>query len=150
MTRAIHGKTIVDVLLNTPGLSEALVTGFNNAVRDKHEYGGFVYETNGVLRFKGPKKGDKASFCLDICVRDNAPQGASTNLVAVWHVHPLHNQARSCRPSDEDICNAKSKWLNVFYLVITGMKQLKNDKPFPGADKFIDVSLPGMGFKICF
>ena len=40
--------------------------------------------------------------------------------------------------------------MNVFYFVITGVKQLKNDKPFPGADRFIDVSLPGMEFKIWY
>ncbi|KLO04561.1 hypothetical protein SCHPADRAFT_750774 [Schizopora paradoxa] len=105
-TRTVHGKTINDVL-NTPGLSGALTTGFNNAVENDCEYGGLVYETNGVLGFKGPKKGDKVTFGLEVYVRDNAPKGANDNLVAVWHAHPSHTQARTCRPSDDDIDNAK-------------------------------------------
>ncbi|KLO04560.1 hypothetical protein SCHPADRAFT_896940 [Schizopora paradoxa] len=150
LNRAIHGKTINDVL-NAPAIVEAFANGFKNAVDNDCEYGGLVYETDGVLSFKGPKKGDKGSFILETYVQDNKPKGANDNLVAVWHVHPTPDQARTCRPSDEDVDNAKiNTWANVFYFVITGTKQLKGGKAFPDASRFDDVSIPGKEFKIWY
>lgn len=56
VVRTVRGKTINDVF-NTPGLVDALTTGFANAVKEDVEYGGLVYDKDGALSFKGPKKG---------------------------------------------------------------------------------------------
>ena len=55
--RTVHNHTLANVMA-IPQLLDAWKTGLDNAVKDKKEYGGLVYEANGLLGYKGPKKGE--------------------------------------------------------------------------------------------